>query len=90
MTASPKSHSQPLARPEEEDAEMLDADQEEPEEEEETERNLPSHATHETRQPRETRKDKDLNTFLNSMDRYAPIVNSLTNGLLMLDTRRSH
>jgi Transcription initiation factor TFIID 23-30kDa subunit len=56
---------------------MLDVDQEEKEEEPRESASF-SQATNqqELRPPRETRKDKDLNTFLNSMDKYAPIVYS--------------
>lgn len=63
-----------------EDTEMMDADQEEEEEEEEDvkpELNAESSTTEDLRpqrEPREHRKDKDLNTFLNQMDKYAPIV----------------
>lgn len=89
MTGSPMSWSQQLPNPgEDEDAEMID--QEDQENEEEAERNSPSHVAQDTRQPRETRKDKDLNTFLNSMDRYAPIVTPEANSLLTIDTGCSH
>lgn len=54
---------------------MLDADQEEEEEEPRvTDPLSQSGGQQDPRPPRETRKDKDLNTFLNSMDKYAPIV----------------
>ena len=69
---SPKSHPQATDRPsEEEDEEMVDADLEEAEKQEPT---FQSGSHQESRPPRETRKDKDLNTFLNQMDKYAPIV----------------
>jgi hypothetical protein len=57
------------------DVEMLDVSQDEHEDEEMPEaRGTPSSSLQETRPPRETRKDKDLTTFLKSMDKYAPIV----------------
>ena len=60
-----------------EDAEMMDAQAEEGDEERKPEIN-PQSSTPENlrppREPRENRKDKDLNTFLNQMDKYAPIV----------------
>lgn len=72
---SPKSHPQATDRPlEEEDEEMMDADQEDLEDAEEQEPTFQSGSHQESRPPRETRKDKDLNTFLNQMDKYAPIV----------------
>jgi hypothetical protein len=60
--------------PEDEDAEMLDADQDDQEDEEEQENPQPTTSQDQTRSPREHRKDKDLNSFLNQMDKYAPIV----------------
>ena len=73
---SPKSQVQRESQPpEDEDEEMLDADQEEQEEEPRATESLSQSASQQDpRPPRETRKDKDLNTFLNSMDKYAPIV----------------
>jgi hypothetical protein len=60
---------------------MLDVDQDEQDEqEEEGQVDPPSQSSatqHDPRRPRQARKDKDLNTFLNSMDRYAPIVDNL-------------
>ncbi len=57
---------------------MLDVDQEEEQEEQDTPREPDSFSQSTTQQDprpaRENRKDKDLNTFLNSMDKYAPIV----------------
>ena len=57
---------------EEEDYEMVDAD-----DEDEQDAEMPSSqgsTAQDTRAPREGRKEKDLNAFLNSMDKYAPIV----------------
>lgn len=76
---SPKSQVQTVSQPPEDDdkdEEMLDADQEEQEDEpREQPESLSQSTTHQDpRPPRENRKDKDLNTFLNSMDKYAPIV----------------
>ena len=59
---------------------MLEVDPDE--EEEQVEQDAPpepdsfsqSTAQQDPRPARENRKDKDLNTFLNSMDKYAPIV----------------
>jgi hypothetical protein len=59
--------------PEYEDAEMLDAEHDDQEDQEDP-ANENSEPHPETRSPRESRKDKDLNTFLTSMDKYAPIV----------------
>jgi hypothetical protein len=61
----------------EDDVEMLDVGQDEREHQEMAGGgDTPSSSTlvQETRPPRETRKDKDLSTFLKSMDKYAPIV----------------
>jgi hypothetical protein len=67
--------SQSSQPPEDEDTEMLDAEQEEEEEEEQHPDNAQQSTSQDhTRSPRETRKDKDLNSFLNSMDKYAPVV----------------
>jgi hypothetical protein len=64
----------PVDNPVEEDSEMLDVDQDDQEDEEmQTQEAEPSSAQ-ESRPPREARKDKDINSFLNSMDKYAPIV----------------
>lgn len=77
MSNSPGSQSLPVSQPEDEDEEMLDVDQEE-QEEQEALRGSDSFSQSTTQQDprpaRENRKDKDLNTFLNSMDKYAPIV----------------
>jgi hypothetical protein len=62
---------------EEEDTEMLDAEAEEDGEERKPAVDAPESTAEDLRpprEPRENRKDKDLNTFLNQMDRYAPIV----------------
>lgn len=60
---------------EEENQEMPDFNPEDEEAEEEArEEEMEDSSTQEPRPSRETRKDKDLNTFLNSMDKYAPIV----------------
>ena len=70
--------------PEDEDAEMIDADEDEEEDHgdqeggNQEENPDPSSSQQETRSPRENRKDKDLNSFLNSMDKYSPIVPPLT------------
>jgi hypothetical protein len=49
---------------------MVDAD-----EEDEQDAQIPSsQGSTAQRTPREGRKEKDLNAFLNSMDKYAPIV----------------
>jgi len=51
---------------------MVDAD-----DEDEQDAQMPSSqgsTSQEARPPREGRKEKDLNAFLNSMDKYAPIV----------------
>jgi len=51
---------------------MVDAD-----DEDEQDAEMPSSqgsTAQDTRAPREGRKEKDLNAFLNSMDKYAPIV----------------
>ena len=57
---------------------MLDVDQEEQEEPRERPSRVrlfsQSTTQQDPRPARENRKDKDLNTFLNSMDKYAPIV----------------
>lgn len=58
--------------PEEEDYEMVDADEDD--EEVQQPGSQESTAQQDTRAPREGRKEKDLNAFLNSMDKYAPIV----------------
>jgi hypothetical protein len=64
-----------------EDAEMVDVeDKEDDDDEEEEFEPGAQHGSKEIegqdhyRQPRENRKDKDLNTFLDQMDKYAPIV----------------
>ena len=69
---SPGSLPQNNAPPqEEEDYEMMDAD----EEDEPADAEMPSsQGSTAQRTPRDGRKEKDLNTFLNSMDKYAPIV----------------
>ena len=65
---------------EDEDAEMIDAegdednDYEELEMGEQEESKTAEQAQDQFRQPRENRKDKDLNTFLDQMDKYAPII----------------
>lgn len=58
----------------EENQEMPDFNPEDDEVEEEEQEEQEDPSAKEPRPPRETRKDKDLNTFLNSMDKYAPIV----------------
>jgi hypothetical protein len=71
---SPRSQSRPVSQPEDEDEEMLDVDQEE-QEAPQASGSFPQATTQQDPRPaRENRKDKDLNTFLNSMDKYAPIV----------------
>ena len=62
-----------LSEQEEENQEMPDFNPEDEEAEEEGQEQ-DQESPQESRPPRETRKDKDLNTFLNSMDKYAPIV----------------
>ena len=76
---APRLHSQAALQPEDEDTEMLDIDQSEDGEEEEDPQESDSFSRttsqqQDARPARENRKDKDLNTFLNSMDKYAPIV----------------
>jgi hypothetical protein len=86
---SPKSHPNSHPPDTYEDEEMRDADEEEEDLEQEEEyddsdehdqmdQDPSSQQQRETEQesrtPRETRKDKDLKTFLNQMDKYAPIV----------------
>jgi hypothetical protein len=79
--------------PEDEDAEMIDADEDEEEGQgdqeggNQDENPDPSSSQHETRSPRENRKDKDLNSFLNSMDKYSPIVPPLTLQLTRFPTQ---
>lgn len=58
---------------EDEDYKMVDADEDDEEEVQEP-GSQGSTAQQDTRAPREGRKEKDLNAFLNSMDKYAPIV----------------
>jgi hypothetical protein len=77
---SPRSQSRPVSQPEDEDEEMLGVDQEEREEQEAPRASDPfsqSTTQQDPRPARENRKDKDLKTFLNSMDKYAPIVITL-------------
>ena len=63
----PQNNTQPQ---EDEDYDMVDAD-----EEDEQDAQIPSsQGSTAQRTPREGRKEKDLNAFLNSMDKYAPIV----------------
>lgn len=87
------SHSEPLSPkslapgghlPEDEDEEMADAEEDQEDQEEEGAANQEeqnaqpnSSPAEDTRPPRETRKDRDLNDFLNDMDKYAPIVRLL-------------
>ena len=52
---------------------MVDADEDD-EQDAEMPSSQGSTAQQDTRVPREGRKEKDLNAFLNSMDKYAPIV----------------
>jgi len=76
-----------------EDTEMIDADQDEEEEDVKPELNAESSTTEDLRpqrEPREHRKDKDLNTFLNQMDKYAPIVWRLVVRSHFLDPRCRH
>ena len=73
---------------EEEDTEMLDADAEDDGEEEKPDVNATDPTTEDLRpqrEPRVSRKDKDLHTFLNQMDKYAPIVQCLLHLLLIFD-----
>ena len=81
MANSPLSPTSQPPVPDQSDSEMLDADHEDEEPEaSDTEMPAQSQSTQQQepiRPPRETRKDKDLNTFLNQMDKYAPIVLSL-------------
>jgi hypothetical protein len=84
------SHSEPLSPlslapgdhlPQDEDEEMADAENDAEEEEEEEAPNQEEHSENaqpSSRPPCETRKDRDLNDFLNDMDKYAPIVHSLS------------
>jgi len=58
---------------EDEDYEMVDADEDEKEDVQQP-GSQGSTSQQDTRVPREGRKEKDLNEFLNSMDKYAPIV----------------
>jgi hypothetical protein len=81
ITAMANSPLSPTSQPpvaDQTDSEMLDADHEDQEPEvSDTEMPSQSQSTQHqepTRPARETRKDKDLNTFLNQMDKYAPIV----------------
>ena len=71
---SPRSQSRPVSQPEDEDEEMLDVDEEEQDPHRASEPFSQSTTQQDPRPARENRKDKDLNTFLNSMDKYAPIV----------------
>jgi hypothetical protein len=77
------------------DTEMLDVEAEREEEEDQyPDMDPPPSTTEEdhrqSREPRESRKDKDLTTFLNQMDKYAPIVllKSMCNS--HLDSRCCH
>jgi hypothetical protein len=69
MSTDAPDQATPTDNPAEEGAEMMDIDEDEEKEQEE-----PQSHSEDTRPPRENRKDKDLNSFLNSMDKYAPIV----------------
>jgi hypothetical protein len=81
---SPRSQEQPTSHPpEDEDEEMLDADQEDDDEEPQNEAES-STTQQDPRRARENRKDKDLNTFLNSMDKYAPIVSLIERSLMLM------
>jgi len=67
---------------------MLDADAEDDGEEQKPDVNATDPTTEDIRpqrEPRVSRKDKDLHTFLNQMDKYAPIVQCLLHFLLIFD-----
>jgi len=80
MSNSKSPAQDPLPEDHYEDAEMVDVEDKEDDDEDEEigngeqeEPKEPEGQEH-YRQPRENRKDKDLNTFLDQMDKYAPIV----------------
>ena len=70
----------PLPEDDYEDAEMVDVEDKEDDDQDEELENGEQEEPKEPEgqehycQPRENRKDKDLNTFLDQMDKYAPIV----------------